>query len=338
MRSTSLIHGTPSRFFAMVLAIVSLATLATGATAWEAVWPHVLERVSGLSTLWNPLLDERLPRLIVTLCTGASLAVAGAVTQALFCNPIASPSSLGMTTGGSLLAVGVLIFGWHIHFPFAVAIAAFLGCLLTLLFVYSLSKQEGQVQMYSLILTGIAVSTVLMAVQGAVIYAMRDQWQLIQAISEWEAGSTYDRTWQHVHLQLPLAAIGLFGCWYYSREINILALGEEEAANLGVDVAVVRWRLFLCVALLTGGALASMGIIAFFGLVLPHLMRRLVGTDHSRLIPLCMIGGATILASLDLMLRLLDIHAFSIGNISAVLGGSFFLVLLFQQVRRGTMC
>ena len=130
----------------------------------------------------------------------------------------------------------------------------------------------------------------------------------VQTLTEWEAGTTADRGWYHVHMQLPLTLVGLWGCCCYRREIDILALGDEEAHNLGVDVATVRWRLFLCVALLTGGALAAIGIIAFFGLVLPHLLRRLVGPSNRLLIPLSIIGGAFTLTALDLLLRLLSIH------------------------------
>lgn len=311
-----------------------IATLTLGATPWTVVWQGFKERLLGQSKAWNPLLDERIPRLIVTLSSGAALAVSGLVTQALFCNPLASPSVLGITAGGSLLAVLVLIVGWHVTFPFSLAVAAIAGSLVTLVIVYSIAKRHGGAQLHTLILTGIALSTVLMAIQDALVYAMRDRWPLIQTITEWMAGSTYDRTWDHVNVQLPLTIVGLAGCWRYGREINILALGEEEALSLGVDVSTVRWRLFLCVALLAGGALASLGAVAFFGFILPHILRRCVGPDHTRLIPLGIaVGGASLLA-LDLLLRTFSIHAFSIGNVSSILGGIFFVVLLFSQLHR----
>jgi iron complex transport system permease protein len=112
--------------------------------------------------------------------------------------------------------------------------------------------------------------------------------------------------------------------------LNLLALGEEEAKNLGVDVQRVRWRLFLCISLLTGGAIAAVGMIAFFGLVLPHIVRRLQGPDHLTLIPSCLMGGAAILTCLDSCLRYFSIYDISIGNLSAIIGGLFFLFLLFR--------
>lgn len=294
----------------------------------EEIWQGALDKLTGRSVLWNPLLDERLPRLLVLICTGASLAVSGAVLQALFHNPLASPSILGMSCGGSLMVTLAFVMQWQTKFPYSIPLSAIIGCLMTLLVVYTLSKRNGTVQISTLILTGIAVSTLLLAIQGAITYALRDHWQLIQTLTEWEAGSTADRSWKHVHMQMPITIVGLFGCWTYSREINILALGEEEAKNLGVEVEKVRWRLFLCVALLTGGALAAVGLIAFFGLVLPHVIRKLFGPDSQNLIQLNMLVGSTTLVLLDLMLRALEIHSFSIGNISTILGGVFFLTLL----------
>lgn len=311
-----------------------LGTLLVGETPWSDLWPGVVKRLSGTSQEWTPLLDERLPRLIVIFCTGASLAVAGAVMQALFQNPLASPMVLGLTSGGSLLVVIIFVLGWHQAHPFVISIAAFSGCLVTLLIVYNLAKHNGTANMNTFILSGIAVSTVLIALQGAIMYACRDRWELVQTCTEWQAGSTTDRSWHHVNLQLPLTIVGLIGCWRYRNELNLMALGEDEATNLGVEVSTVRWRLFLCVSLLTGGAIAAMGIIAFFGLVLPHLLRGLFGADNRTLIPLCIAVSCPTLASFDLVLRVFGLHEFSIGSISTLLGGTFFLVLLFGYQRR----
>lgn len=321
-------------FLFLSLLLCCAGTLINGETPWEEVWTGVQNRMTGMPYRWNPLLDERLPRLIVILCTGASLAVSGAVMQSIFHNPLACPSVLGISSGGCLLVVLVFIAEWHFSALYALPLAAFFGCLLTLCLVYALARFQTGWNLNNLILTGIAVSTLLIAFKGWVLYALRDQWQLIQTITEWETGSTIDRNWQHVHMQLPLTIIGLLGCLFYRQELNILALGEEEAQNLGVNVRKVRWRLFLCVSLLTGGALAAIGMIAFFSLLLPHLIRGLYGPDHNRLIPLCILTGAVVFASLDLSLRFFNIYSVSIGNLSAIIGGLFFLLLLFRKGRR----
>ncbi|MEC7840000.1 MAG: iron ABC transporter permease [Chlamydiota bacterium] len=307
---------------------MSLCTLYYGDTPWEQAYNGAVDRLFGNSLQWNPIIDERLPRLIVTLCTGASLAVSGAVMQSLFHNPLASPSVLGISCGGSLLVTIVYVMEWYFIYPYAIPIAAILGCLTTLILVYGLSQSRGEMQLNKLILTGIAISTLLVACQGMIMYALRDHWHLIQVLTEWESGSTIDRSWRHVHMQLPLTLVGLTGCWMYRNEMDILAMGCEEAKNLGVDVDKARWTLFVCVALLTGGALAAVGIIAFFGLVLPHLFRSIFGPRNEVLIPLCIFGGAITFCSMDLCLRIFNIHSFSIGNISAIIGGAFFMALL----------
>ncbi len=315
----------------ILLLCVSAGILLDGQVPWEEVLAGAKLRLSGHTTAWNPLLDERLPRLIVLVSSGAALAVSGAVMQSLFHNPLASPGILGITAGGSLLVLFVFILGWHAAYPLSTPLAAIAGSFLTLLLVYNLSKSKGRSQVYSLVLTGIAISTIFIAIQSAIIYCFRDNWTLIQILTEWQAGSTYNRNWQHVHMQLPLLIVGLSGCMIYRRELNILSLGEEEAANIGVDVKRIRWRLFLCVALLAGGALATTGTIAFFGLILPHLVRALNGPNHKSLIPYSMLGGAFTLPALDLILRTFHLHFITIGNISAILGGLFFFTLLYQS-------
>lgn len=159
----------------------------------------------------------------------------------------------------------------------------------------------------------------------------------MRLLTEWAAGSTLDRTWQHVHLQLPLTLVGLLGCWSQRHTLNLLAAGEEEAFYLGVDVQQVRFRLFLSISLLVGGAMAGVGMIDFFSLVLPHLVRRWIGNAHQRLLPAGLLLGATTLTTLDLLLRSIPLHAFSIGTLSSLLGGAFFLFLLTEQ-RKERLC
>lgn len=283
---------------------------------------------------WHPILDHRLPRFIVLMATGASLAVSGAIMQALFQNPLASPSVLGISFGGSLLVIIVSALNLHLETPYAIPIAAFTGCVLTMLLVYNLARRREGTSLHILILTGIAISTLLLAVQSAILYALKDRWQLILSLTEWEAGSTHNLSWKQVHMQLPLTIVGLFGAMYYRNTLNILALGDEEAYSLGVDVKKVRFRLILCVSLLTGGSLAGLGNIAFFGLVLPHVIRSAVTLDNYFLIPLAVLMGATTLPLFDILLRIFEIYNFTIGNVSAIMGGAFFLILLFQNKNR----
>lgn len=306
-----------------------LATLFVGDAPFLEMFKSLSERFQG-TIPYHPFVDERIPRLLVLMMTGASLATAGAIMQGLFQNPLASPSVLGITSGASLAATAVFLVGWHTSHPEAVPFAAFSGSLATLFVVWCFAKRAQT----ALILTGIAFSTLLLAIQGAIMWALKEHWELMETITEWEAGSTTDRSFIHVNMQFPLCLIGLGIAWRYRRELDRMSLGDEEALNLGVEVDKVRFRLFLSTALLVGGAIASVGAIGFFGLVLPHLIREMNGPSHEKLIPLSIILGALSLMLLDLVLRLFSLHLFSIGNISAILGGVFFLILLFKQQSR----
>lgn len=318
---------------ATVFAMSCLVECGCGPTEWHDVWQGMRERIAGTSHSWNAFLDLRLPRLIGLLVGGAALSVAGGVTQNLFHNPLASPCILGITAASSLFVVVVLLMGWHLVCPYAIPAAAVGGGLCMLCVVYRLARSQDRVSVNQLILTGIAISTALVALQGAIVYALRDEWHLIQTITEWEAGSVDAISWRQVHMLLPLAIVGLSGCLYYRREIFLMGLGEEEAMNLGVDVQRIRWRLFLHVALLTGAAIASLGIIAFFSLVMPHIARRLPGHPAKAFVPSCLVLGGGMLTVMDALLRISGVHSLSIGNVSAIVGGVFFLALLIRQRR-----
>ncbi|GAB4232879.1 MAG: iron ABC transporter permease [Chlamydiales bacterium] len=317
-------------FFTAYVVVLS-GLVVVGDAPWEYVWGGVIQRLSGLSTKWNPLLDERLPRIVVLLLSGASLATAGASMQALFQNPLASPNILGLSSGGSLATVIVLAFGWHFHFPLLLPLAATCGSLATILLVYGFARSRGIFSNLHVILTGIAFSSVLVAIQQSLLYILRDHWELIQTVTEWEAGTSFDRSWHHVNMQLPLTFLGLIGCYHYRREMNVIALGEEEASLLGVNLPQVRWRLILCISLLTGSALAGIGPIAFFGLLLPHIVRKFIGFDHRRVILYCIFAGSLVMAGMDLLIRLCSITLFTMGNISSLIGGLFFLTLLLKK-------
>lgn len=319
---------------AALLLFSFFTVLAIGEIPLPDLIAHAKERLFGSETGWNALLDERLPRALLLITTGASLAVSGAVMQSLFHNPLASPGTLGITSGGSLFVILSFATGVHSLSLFALPLAAIAGCLATLLLVWRLASRNGETVIYHLLLTGIATTTLFVAFQGAVTYLLRDDWTLVQTITEWQAGSTFNRSWRDLHIQLPLAIVGFAIIFSYLRELDILALGDEEAKNLGVDIRPVRFRLFLAVALLSGGALAAVGVVAFFGLLLPHMVRMLTGSTHRKVIPLSLLLGGSFLALLDALLRFFHLHFLTIGTLSALLGGLFFFFLLGKELRR----
>ncbi|WP_059358760.1 FecCD family ABC transporter permease [Parachlamydia acanthamoebae] len=302
-------------------------TLLYGEIPWHDVWSGVLARWHSKSDAWNPLLDDRLPRLMVLSCTGASLPVAGIVMQAIFRNPLASPSILGLSSGANFCALCVFIMGWKSFSPCILPLAAVSGAFLTLLLVYNLGRFRTS---HAFILAGMAISTLITAGQDFLLQALRNEWELLQTLAEWQSGFSGNANWQHVYMQFPLASLGLMGCWIYRKEIDLFSFGEEHAAALGVDIERTRWHLFICVALLTGSSIAVLGIIPFLGLILPHAMRLLHRPTAKDLIPWSAFGGAFLLVTIDFLLRYFSFPYVTLGNLTGLIGGLFFLYLFLK--------
>lgn len=278
-------------------------------------------------------MEEAIPRLLTLIFCGASLSVAGAVTQSLFQNPFASPGTLGISSGSSLCVLLAFACGLHLSYPFLLPFAAIIGSLASFSFVYFLSLKNNFPHNHHLILAGIAISTVLFSTQQTLLYALRENWSLMQTLTEWESGSTFDLSWQHFHMAFPLSFVGLFICLYLRQEINILSMGLEDAENLGCDVKKTQLTLFFSVAFLTGSSCASIGNLPFFSFILPHITRKITGPNNRILLPICAINGACCLTGMDLFLRFFQITSFSIGHLSSLFGGSFFLYLLCKDRR-----
>lgn len=313
------------------LLLIIIFTLVLGSIPFSEAWESMLLQLSGKISVWNPILDDRLPRLIVLFFTGASLATAGATMQALFQTPLATPSILGTSAGGSLMMAPFILMQWQISLPYILPLAAIAGCFLSLFIVYGLSRGRGDLSTAGLLLTGIAVSSLLFSIEGAMNYAFRTHWQQMQLLSELSSGSSANIGWLQAHLLLPLSLVGLFGCQYYAWELDLLSLGDEEALSLGVDLNKVRFRLFLCIALLTGASIASIGNIAFFGLLIPCVLRIIYKANHRLLIPLCIFWGGIALCAIDLFLRFFALNALTIGHISALCGSLLFLGMLLSN-------
>lgn len=278
---------------------------------------------------WSLLLDERLPRALVLSLSGASLAAAGAVMQSIFKNPLASPSSLGITSGGSLLALLGLYLGWGQTLPFSIALLSFSGCLLTLYLVFFFSKLTPK-NPQNLLLIGIALATFLSAIEGFCLLSLRNHWPLLPLVEQWLSGSSEGRAWFHVQLLLPLSLAGIWGILKRSHEADLLALGDEEASALGMDVEQSRWELFFLISLLTGGSLAAIGHLPFLGLLLPHCLRAYTGPILKKLLPFCLIVGAGSLIWMDVLLRMWDNPNLTLGQLCSLLGGAGFLLLLLS--------
>lgn len=277
------------------------------------------------------VLDVRLPRVIVALIGGAGLGLCGAAMQGLFRNPLAEPGVLGVSSGATLGAVLALYLAGHASMLVvpAAAFALALGCAAL---VYRLASAGGRAHTASLLLAGVAVSGVAGALASMVLSIAVADWELGRQMLSWMMGGLEGRTWSHAAIEAPAVLVGGALLAVRARELDALALGEESATSLGVDVPRLRRIVLALVALATGATVAVMGSIAFLGLMAPHLVRRLVGPGHARVLPASAIAGGIGLVAADALCRAvageLDLRP---GVVTAMLGGPFFLWLLVRE-------
>lgn len=274
----------------------------------------------------------RFPRVLLGVFVGAGLAVVGVTMQALVRNPLADPYILGISSGASLGAVAVLAFGvFAFAGVYAISLGAFLGSLLTFVIVFLLAQSNGRLVPTRLILSGVAVAYFFSGLTSFMTLTS-DQRELARAVLAWLLGSLAGTDWAELTLPAAVLVGGSLYLVLQARLLNALIVGDETAATLGVDLTRFRRQLFLMVSLVTGTMVAVSGAIGFVGLMIPHIVRLLVGTDHRRVLPVSIFVGSTFLIWVDVIARIaFDPVELPVGVITALLGGPFFLWLLRQQ-------
>ena len=275
------------------------------------------------SVLW----DIRLPRVALGVVVGSSLAAAGALMQGSFANPLAEPGVVGVSSGAALGAVVQIALGFTLAGTWSLAGFAFLGGLFTVALVYFSARSEGRTEVITLVLSGVAINAFGGALIGLLTYLASDA--QLRSITFWSLGSLAQATWPKVGVVAPLALAGLVCAMTQARKLDLLALGERSARNLGVDVERLRIVTLAVVALLTAASVAVSGVILFVGLVVPHLVRMVAGPGHRLLLPASALAGATVLVAADLVARTLVAPAeLPLGVLTALIGSPFFFVLL----------
>ncbi len=328
---------------AILLAAAAVAAIAIGSTgiAWGTVVRVIAARA--LPDGWIDLREVseaeqliiwliRMPRVVVAALVGAALAVAGTQMQGLFRNPLAEPSVIGISQGAALGAVVTFVSGLAAAAVFWLPLFAFAGALAALVTVYTIATSAGRTPVATLLLAGIALGSLTTAIATLLISMSVVNWQVANEVVFWLMGGLDNRTWTHVWMCLPPVAVGAVAARWHTRDLDLLLLGEETAASLGVDVERVRRTILATAALLTGAAVAVSGVIGFVGLIVPHMLRLVLGPSNRILLPAAMLGGAFFLIVCDLLAR--TIHPpteIRLGVITAACGAPFFLYLLRRQ-------
>jgi iron complex transport system permease protein len=325
-------------FCALLLSITFAVTLGpvkmSPFTVWKIALSHLPFLDDHIDVDWSKaqeriIWDIRLARVLLGAVVGAGLSVVGVVIQALVRNSLADPYIIGVSSGSSVAATLVILFGALPFFgQYALSLGAFFGAMLAMVVVYLLAQIGGRIQTTRLLLAGVAVSFIMSAATNFIV-TLAPKESGIREVMFWMMGSLAGAKWEYLTIPSVVVMVGLVYLLFQSRSLNILVMGEEAATTLGVNIDTFRKGLIIITSLITGTVVAVSGSIGFIGLVVPHLSRLLVGSDHKRVLPTSILIGMILVIWSDVFARLvLAPQELPIGVVTALCGGPFFIWLL----------
>jgi iron complex transport system permease protein len=276
----------------------------------------------------------RFPRVIIAVLVGAALAASGTVMQGMFRNPMADPGIIGVSSGASLGAVTAIALGLTAKSMYFMPVFATIGAFTAAFVIFMLSSRGGKIPVLTLILAGIAVSTFIGALTSLILTRI-NEYQVREYLF-WAVGSLSARRWEHVNLVIVPIVICIIILITFARDLNVLLLGEEEAQSVGLNPSRARKRLLFFVSVTTAMAVCVSGNISFVGLIVPHIMRLIVGPDNRILLPASAVAGAIFLVGCDLVARVVIMPAeIGVGIVTSLLGAPYFLYLLNRARKEG---
>lgn len=318
-------------FFLFLIILLLLIIVNVGLGAVEISPWRVIQALLGFGDADERyiILHYRMPRIVLGIMVGASLAVSGTIVQSVLNNPLAAPETIGISGGASVAAIGATILVPSLSYQW-MGLSAFAGGLLAAAFVYLISYRKGTDPL-RLALVGVAVSGFCGA---GVQIALLQLGTNVQTALLWLNGSLYSRTWEHVLFIIPIAVPLLLIVWYLSKNLDIFQLGQVPAAGLGIAVERMRITLLGTAVLLAASSVTVAGLVSFIGLIAPHMARKLFGLQHQYLIPSSALLGACILVAADGIGRgLLPPIEIPAGIVTTFIGAPYFLYLLWKQAR-----
>ncbi len=317
----------------LILAVSGFSAMTVGSASipfsdiLRIVFPGIFSGAGSLPASFTTIIMKiRLPRVILAVITGMGLAVSGTVFQGIFRNPMANPYVLGISSGAAFAVSLSLILGMQLTFMgmTAVSVSAFAGGIGTAFIVYFLSGNGRST--FSLLLSGIAMNFFLSALTSLVMYLNRDQ---IENIVYWTMGSFNAASWEKIIISGPVVIAGSLILIIFSKDLNIMTMGDDTAKSLGVNVRSKRLLFLIISTVITAGAVSVSGVIGFVGLIIPHIMRILTGPDHRTLLPVSMVAGGIFLLISDTLARtVLSPTEIPVGIITSLFGAPFFIFLL----------
>jgi len=337
LRHLPLAATVPALVAALVLSLTLAVTIGPVDLSMLTVWQIAIAKLTGTTGEWSAAQENivwvlRVPRVLLAALVGAGLAAVGVAMQAVVRNPLADPYVLGISSGASVGAVLVLGTGALSFLGlYAVSAGAFAGAIVSFTLVFLIATAGGQLSPLRLVLAGMACGYSLSGLTSLIVLTSENR-ELARTAMEWMLGSLGGAAWSDLGLPAAVLLAGTLWLTLSGRALNALLVGDDTARALGIDVGRLRVTLFIVLSLLTGTMVAVSGAIGFVGLVIPHIVRMLVGTDHRRVLPVSALVGAIFLVWVDVVARM----AFApielpVGVITALLGGPFFVWMLVAQ-------
>ena len=273
------------------------------------------------------IMQIRLPRIILAALVGMALATAGTTFQGLLKNPMADPFIIGISSGAALGAAFAIVTGLSVVIGyFTVPLVAFIGAVTSIFVVYHIARVGNKVPVYNLLLSGVALSSFLSAITSLLMILNTNE---MNQILFWMLGSFSGRSWEHIQIAGPFIIFGIIALNFFSRELNLMLFGEHTAQNLGIDVERTKKLLLVLGSFTVASAVAVSGTIGFVGLIIPHSMRLIVGSDHRILMPVAALAGGIFMVFTDTIARtVISPTEIPVGIITALFGGPFFIYLL----------
>lgn len=342
------------KFFVLLIILLPLVVIWATGTGALAISPSsvisILLHKAGITTGMsfnaqqeNVLWIIRLPRVLMAVLIGGTLAVCGGAMQGLFRNPLADPALIGISSSASTAAVLMIVMGANLFNGFqslvgqySLNLATFIGALLATVLIYRFSQQQGKTNVGIMLLAGVALNALSGALTGFITLAANDQ--QLRSLTFWMMGSLGGATWLTVAGILPFCLLCIIGLPQFAKSLNAFSLGESDAAYLGIKTEKLKTSVMLLCAIGVGACVAVAGIIGFVGLVVPHIVRMVIGPEHRKLLTASSMSGAILLVLADMFSRTVAAPIeVPIGIITAMAGGPFFLYLLWREKRKSVL-
>ena len=294
---------------------------------------EVIDALMGNGTWSSNIIvrDINAPRVVIGIFVGAGLAVTGAAMQAVFKNPLASPYILGLSSGASLgAAISIVLAIPFIPMALSTPILAFITCFLTMILVYTMARTGGIVKTETLILSGVAVSALLSALVSFLTFIAGEK---LEGIVFWSMGNLGNADWGEITFAAPVITVASFLLITQAKNLNVLMLGDAHAMDLGVDVRKTRLFILILTTVVVAAAVSFVGVIGFIGLVIPHILRILLGPDNRVIMPLSMIAGSCFILICDYLTHIIAPYygTLPIGVVTSLIGAPLFIYLLIRR-------